>query len=88
MSKNFKKKTITLPALALRLGENLMKIRPKIVKLQIFLHSHIDAYIHEQSSENSKWRSSSFRPNLVFPILMAKMVFSQIRQTPGPDLEK
>ena len=29
--------------------------------------------------------SSSFRPNLIVPILKAQMIFSQIMQAPGPD---
>ena len=33
-------------------------------------------------SDNSKWRSSSFKPNLFFPILMAQMIFSRIQQAP------
>ena len=35
-----------------------------------------------------KWISSSFRPNLIFPILMAQMKFSQIQQASGPDFRK
>ena len=31
-----------------------------------------------------KWRSSS----LVFPILIAQMIFLQIQQAPGPDFRK
>ena len=34
-------------------------------------------------SDNLKWR-----PNLVFPILMAQMIFSQFQQAPGPDFRK
>ena len=37
-------------------------------------------------SDNLKWRSSSFRPNLIFSILMAQMVISQIQQAPGPNI--
>ena len=39
-------------------------------------------------SDNLKWISSSFRQNQVFPILMARMIFSQIQQAPGPDFRK
>ena len=35
-----------------------------------------------------KWRSSFFRLILVFPILIAQMIFSQIQQAPGPDFRK
>ena len=41
--------------------------------------NYTDIY-YDYKSNNLKWISSSFRLNLVFPILMAQMIFSQIQQ--------
>ena len=35
-----------------------------------------------------KWQSSSFRLQQIFPILMIKILFSQIQKAPGPDFRK
>ena len=79
-----------------------MKIGPKIAVIDVYIHklmhifmsnykgqcNYTDVYYNGFKSDNLKLRSSSFTVNLVFPILMAQIIFSQIQQAPGPNIRK
>ena len=76
--------------LALQFGENPNK-NSKVTDVYIHTLVHIYSWAIIWRPMHLHWyllRSSSIRPNLVFPILMAQMIFSQIQQAPGLGLAR
>ena len=90
-------------SLALQFGVNFMIIRKKKNSkvIDVYIHTLVHNFVviikfnaitliiyYGFKTDNLKLSSSFFRQNLVFPILVAQMTFSQIQQALGPDIRK